>query len=238
MNNKMTVSSIINDALSIVSKYPMIILIFLIPGIVSMLGGFAIAGGAGAIGTVGEFTVEDGQFDFGSFLPGLLGATALLTIVVSILSILVGAVAIVMTSDAWEQREVDLGRAFDTIKDKIVLLIVASIVLAVLQFIGLLACCVGLIVVVIVTVFVIQGIVLDDLPLTDSFRNSFDLAKKVWPDILILYIIAFLASVILGLIPFIGALIGELVTGFFTVGFTIYYIGLTRMPPVEPMPEE
>jgi uncharacterized membrane protein len=141
-----------------------------------------------------------------------------------------------MTADAWEGREVDLSSGLDAIKDKWLLLIVAAIVLAVLQFLGVLACCIGYVIVVILTVFVRQAIVLDGLGLTESFGYSFNLAKKVWPDILILYIIALIATVVLSFIPFIGSFIGELVTGFFTVAFTLYYIGITQAPPTGPGP--
>ncbi|MBN1785673.1 MAG: hypothetical protein JW825_01615 [Candidatus Methanofastidiosa archaeon] len=240
-NNKMTVSGIINDALSIVSKHPMILLIFLLPAIISLIGGMAIAGGTGAFGALDNLQMEDGEFnfseDFGTgYFAGLIGLAALFSIVVSIISIFVGAIAIAMTADAWEGRDVDLTSAFDYVKDKWLILIVAAILLAILQFIGVLACCIGYVIVVIVTVFVRQGIVLDNLGLTESFSYSYNLAKKVWPDILILYIIALIASVILGLIPFLGGFLGEIVTGFFTVAFTLYYLGLTHAPPSGPIP--
>ena len=215
---------------------PMILLLFLVPAIVSLIGGAAIAGGAGAFGAFDEFTMEDGSFEISDTfnIGGLIGAAALVTIVVSVISILVSGIAIAMTADALDGMSVDLSRGFDRIKDKWLLLIVASIVLAILQFIGVLACCIGYVVVVIVTVFVIQGIVLDDLGLTESIGNSFNLAKKVWPDILILYIIALIATIVLALIPFIGSFIGQLVSGFFTIAFTIYYLGITRVLPAEP----
>ncbi|MCC7569149.1 MAG: hypothetical protein KO463_06005 [Candidatus Methanofastidiosa archaeon] len=226
---KMTVSSVINDALSMTSKYPLIILLFLVPGLLSLLGGAAI-GGSMAWGNIDTTSFEEGSFEIGTFMPAI-GAAAALSILVSIVSILVSGIAISMAADAWEGRPVSLGAAFDFMKDKWLLLIVAAIILAVLQFIGILACCIGYVVVVVATVFVRQGIVLDDMPLTEAFGNSFDLAKKYWPDILVLFIINFIAMVILALIPFIGAFVTELVGGFFTVAFTIYYIGLTKAPP-------
>lgn len=228
-NDKMTVSSLINDALSIVSKYPIILLIFLVPGIISMLGTAAI-GGAGFFGDIDTATIEDGTFEIGNFVPGI-GAAAALSIIVSIVGILVAGLAIVMTADAWEGRPVELSSAFDFMKEKWVLLIIAAIVLAILQFIGVLACCIGYVVVVIVTVFVKQGIVLDDMQLTESFSMSFDLAKSVWPDILVLFIINFIAMVVLAIVPYLGPFLTELVGGFFTVAFTIFYIGLTRNAP-------
>ena len=227
--DKMTVSSIINDALSIVSKYPIIILIFLVPGLISMLGTAAI-GGAGFFGEIDTATIEDGSFEISSFIPGI-GAAAALSIIVAIVGILVSGIAIAMTPDALEGRPADISSAFDFMKDKWVLLIIAAIVLAILQFVGVLACCIGYVVVVIATVFVKQGIVLDNMQLTESFSMSFDLAKSVWPDILVLFIINFIAMVVLALIPFIGPFLTELVGGFFTVAFTIFYIGLTKNAP-------
>jgi len=234
-NDKISVSNVINEALSVVSKHPMIILIFLIPALISVLGGAAITGGSGIFGNLEDFQAEDGSFDIGDTfsLGTFIGVAALVSIIVSVISILVGGIAIAMTADALEGRETDLSRGLDAIKDKWLLLIVAAIVLAVLQFIGVLACCIGYVVVVIVTVFVYQGLILDDLGMTESFSHSFNLAKKVWPDILILYIIALIATVVLALIPYLGSFLGELVTGFFTVAFTIYYLGITRSAPTE-----
>ncbi len=227
--DKMTVSSIINDALSIVSKYPIILLIFLIPGLISLLGGVAL-GGTGLFGDIDTATIEDGSFEIGSFVPGI-GAAAAITIIVTIVSILVGGIAIAMTVDAWEGRQADLNSALDRMKDKWVLLIIAAIVLAILSFIGFLACCIGYVVVAIATVFVKQGIVLDDMQLSESFSMSFELAKSAWADILVLFIINFIAMVVLAIVPFIGGVLTELVSGFFTVAFTIFYIGLTRNAP-------
>jgi len=239
-NDKVTVSSVINDALTIVSKHPMIILIFLIPALVSLIGGAAIAGGAGAFGAFDNVNLEDGSFEIDDTfnIGAFIGAAALVSIVVSIVSILIGGIAIALTANAMEERPVDLSTGLDYIRDKWLLLIVAAIILAILQFIGILACCIGYVVVVIATVFVRQGIVLDDLGLTESFSYSFNLVKKVWPDILILYIIALIAGVVLAFIPLLGGFLGELVTGFFTVAFTIYYLGITQVPPVEPTPME
>ena len=225
----MSVSTIINDALSIVSKYPIILLIFLVPGLISMIGGLAI-GGSGLYGDIDTTTFEDGSFEIGSVVPGI-GAAAALSIVVTIVSILIGGIAIAMTADALEGRPADLNSALDRLKDKWVLLIITAIVLAILSFIGFLACCIGYVVVAIATVFVKQGIVLDDMQLTEAFSSSFDLAKSAWADILVLFIINFIAMVVLALVPVIGGIITELVGGFFTVAFTIFYIGLTRNAP-------
>lgn len=226
---KMTVSSLVNDALSIVSKYPIILLIFLIPGLISLLGGVAL-GGTGLFGDIDTATIEDGSFEVGNFVPGI-GAAAAITIIVTIVSILVGGIAIAMTVDAWEGRQADLNSALDRMRDKWVLLIIAAIVLAILSFIGFLACCIGYVVVAIATVFVKQGIVLDDMQLSESFSMSFELAKSAWADILVLFIINFIAMVVLAIVPFIGGVLTELVSGFFTVAFTIFYIGLTRNAP-------
>lgn len=233
-NSNITVSGIVNEALDVVSRNPMIVLIFLVPGLISLLGGLAISGSAGVLGEVTEVGLEDGSLNFDTY-ASFLGASALLSIVVSIVSILVSGIAIAMTADALGNRPVSIGAAFEFMKDKWILLIVVAIILAILQFIGVLACCIGYVIVVIATVFVKQGIVLDDMELTESFSRSFELARQVWPDVLVLFIIQIVASVVLGLIPFIGSFLGELVAGFFVVAFTIYYIGLTRAPP-EPQP--
>ncbi len=60
---------------------------------------------------------------------------------------------------------------------------------------------------------------------------SFDLPKSAWADILVLFIINFIAMVVLAIVPVIGGVLTELVSGFFTVAFTILYIGLTRNAP-------
>ncbi len=226
---KMSVSSLINDALSIVSKYPIILLLFLIPGIISLIGTAAI-GGSGLFGDIDTATLEDGSFEVGNFIPGI-GVAAAVNILVTIVSILVGGIAIAMTADAWEGRQANLNSALDRMRDKWVLLIIVAIVLAILSFIGFLACCIGYVIVAIATVFVKQGIVLDDMQLTESFSMSFDLAKSAWADILVLFIINFIAMVVLAIVPFLGGILTELVSGFFTVAFTIFYIGLTRNAP-------
>jgi hypothetical protein len=238
----MTVGRALNESLSIVSKYPIIVLIFLVPAIVSLIGGMAISGSASfAFSGFDEGAIQDGNFD--TFLPSIgavLAGSALLSIITRIVAILISGIAIVMAADAWEGRPVDLNSAFDFMKDKWLLLIIAAIIIAILEIIGVIACCIGYVIVVIATVFVRQSIVLDNYNITDSFRNSFALAKQVWPDILVIYIIYIIyivVAVILGIIPFIGGFLAELVNGFFIVAFTLYYLSLTRYPPVESQPE-
>jgi exosortase/archaeosortase len=224
------VSTIINDALSIVSKYPIILLIFLVPGLILMMGGLAISG-SGLLENINTATIEDGTFEYGSVIPGIGAAIVLDNIIVPLISIFIGCIAITMTVDVLEGRPAELNTALDRLKDKWVLLLIAAIVLAFLYFIGLSACCIGYVFVAIPTAFVMQGIVLDDLQINESFNNSYNLAKTAWADILMIVIIYIIMWVVLSIVPLIGGIITELIRGFFTVAFTIFYIGLTRNAP-------
>jgi hypothetical protein len=89
-NDKVSVSNVINDALSVISKHPMIILIFFVPALIALIGGAAISGGAGVFGAFDEVQMEDGSFEIGdTFSIGtFLGAAALVSIVVSVISII------------------------------------------------------------------------------------------------------------------------------------------------------
>jgi len=236
-NNKLSVRSTINEALTIVRKYPIILMIFLVPAIISLIGNAAISENAGIY--FNEVNSNGENINFGDLFPSMgkmMVLSGLVSITTEIVAILVSAIAIVMVADAVAGREVELNKAFDFMKDKWIVLIVAAIIIAVFQFIGILACCIGYVVVIIATVFVKQGIVLDDMQLTESFSKSFDLAKTVWPDVLMIFIVYLISIVVLGFIPYLGSFASPLVGGFFTVVFTLYYIDLTSVPPSEPQP--
>ncbi|MHC1605172.1 MAG: hypothetical protein ACXQTP_04310 [Candidatus Methanofastidiosia archaeon] len=236
---RMNVTKSLNESLNIVNKHPVILVIYLIPALISLASGATSLYGLELDADNFEnFNFEENGEEFPLFenmfpTDGTKIATSVaLGLISSIVSILVGGIAIVMGADAWKGREVGLKKAFDFMKDRWLILIVAAIIIAILEVIGILACCIGFIIVVVLTVFVRQGIMLDGLSLTSAFNASFTLARKVWTDVLVLYIIYIVAGAILSFIPFLGVFVWKVLDGLFTVAFTLYYIDLTK-PQVE-----
>jgi len=227
---KKGIGDILSEALDTIGKNPMIIVLYLIPMVLSLIGVFVAWGRIAPIREISNIS-DFSKFDYSMFYKNalaLIGFSSILGIIAWIVGIIAAAIAIYMTYNSVQGKQITLSEAWNAIKGKILILIIASIITAILIFLGFFALCIGALIVMILLVFVNQGIVIDNLDIGATFHNSYNIAKSNFFDILILLIIFFVLGAIVGWIPYIGVILSTLIEMYGVVTYTILY--LNRKP--------
>jgi hypothetical protein len=221
---KKGIGDLLSQAMDVITGNPMIIVPYLIPLIIALIGAFVAWGSIVSIEDVGLGFEPDVNF-FRDTALAYLGFASVLGILSWISSIFALAFAINMTYNAVNGRKVTLSEAWSEIgAGKILILIIVAIITAILIFLGFFALCIGALIVMILLVFVNQGIIIDNLDIGATFGNSYNIAKKNFFDILILVIIFAVLGAIVGLIPVFGVVLAILVELYGTVTYTILYL--------------
>ncbi len=152
------------------------------------------------------------------------GVSSVIGIISWIVGIVAAAFAIHMTYRAVKGERVDLNETWNAIKGKLLIVIIATIIAGILTFLGVFALCIGAIIVAILLIFVKQGIIIDDLDIGGTFRNSYHMARDNFLDIVIIGIVYIVLGIIVGIIPYLNAILMPLVELYSTVAFTILYL--------------
>ncbi len=143
-------------------------------------------------------------------------------VILAILAVCIG-MTIVMTNAQLSGKRMKVGEAFDAIRHKIVLLIVAFLICWFLKFVGMFFFWVGILVPAVLLIFVGQAILLENKDLFDSFSRSYDLAKANWIEILILVFAFLVVLAILRYISILGVFVACFLAGFSAVIFTVMW---------------
>ena len=221
---KKGIGDILSEAMDVITGNPMIIVPYLIPILFVLIAAAVTWGTIVSVEEIGSGYELDTDFFYESALA-YLGVASVLGILSWIFGIVATAFAINMTYNAVNGRRMTLSEAWNEIGvGKIVVLIVVAIITAILTFLGFFALCIGALIVMILLIFVNQGVIIDNLDIGGTFGNSYNIAKKNFFDILILAIIFSVLAVIVGLIPFVGGILGVLVGMYGTVAYTILYL--------------
>lgn len=142
-----------------------------------------------------------------------------------IFSVVAAAFAIEITYNVIRGERITLSEAWSSIGiKKILMLLVASLIVAILAAIGLHIYWVVTLVVLIPPIFVEQCILVDHLSLGAAFQNSYNMAKDNLLDVFVLVLIFFVLDTLLSLIPLIGSILEIFLEMYFTVAFTILYV--------------
>ena len=221
MNGQKGIGKILSEALDVIAGNPILIVPYVIPVIIVLIGAFV------AIGTFVSGAIRPGfEVDTEYILQNVLaiiGFASVFAILAWVFAIVADAFAINITYNALQGKKVTLSEAWNEIgTNKIVMLVVVSIITIILKLVGLLFFCIGYFIVAILLIFVSQGIVLDNLGF-DTFGNSYNIAKKNFVDILVLVLIFFVLWILLTRIPIIGGILGILVGIYAVVTYTILY---------------
>lgn len=222
---KKGIGKILTEALDVISENPLIIVPYLLPVALMLIGVFV------AFGTI---ATQAGQFPWTDFEPdptfimnnvlAIFGFVSIFAILALIFGVLADAFAINITYNALQGKIVSLGEAWSQIgAGKIVILVIVWIIATILTFLGIFLLCIGALIVYILLIFVFQGIVVDDLDLGATFSNSYRIAKDNFFDVLILVLIFGALGFLLGLIPYIGGILGVFVGMYSVVAFTVLY---------------
>ena len=222
MEEKKGIGKVLSEALDVITGNPIIILPYMIPVIIVVIGIFAAAGAVltGAFRTGFE---ADPQWVINNLLA-VLGVAFGFFILVWIFGVVADAFAISITYNAVQGKKVTFSEAWDQIGvEKIIILLVVLIIAAILVFLGLFALCVGALIVAVLLAFLGQGVIIDNLGF-GTFGNSYNIAKGNFFDILLLVIILFVPWILVGFIPLVGGILRVLVEMYAVVAFTILYL--------------
>jgi len=223
---KKGIGDVLSAAFNTITENPMMIVPYLIPVALALIGAFVAWGSIVPVREIGQGF----DFDFGAdFLYenalAFIGFASILGILSWIFGIVATAFAINITYNAVNGRKVTLSEAWSEIgAGKILILLIVAIITAILVFLGFFALCIGALIVAILLMFVNQGIIIDNLDIGATFSNSYNIAKNNFFDVLILALVFFVLSIIAGLIPVIGGILGVLVGIYGTVSYTILYL--------------
>jgi hypothetical protein len=223
-NNRKSIGNILSEALDIIAGNPMIIVPYLIP-VILMLIGAVVAVEA----FVPEGVMRPGfEFDPEFFLDTALafaGFATVFGVLAMIFSVVADAFAIDITFNATQEKKVSLSEAWGHIGfGKVLVLLIVFIIATILTILGALILCIGFLIAMILLIFVMQGVVIDDLDIGATFSNSYNIAKDNFFDILILVLIFFILEVIVSIVPAIGGILAIFVGIYATVAYTVLYL--------------
>ena len=154
-----------------------------------------------------------------------LGFFSIFGILSWIFSVVAAAFAIELTYNVIQGQRITLSEAWSNIGMKrLLMLIVASLIVAILAALGIYIYWVVAFVVLIPPIFVEQCILIDDLDLGAAFKNSYNVAKDNLLDVFLLVLIFFVLVTIMDWIPPIGGILKFLLEMYFTVALTIFYV--------------
>ncbi|MBU7024302.1 MAG: hypothetical protein HXS40_09065 [Theionarchaea archaeon] len=226
-NEKKGIGAVLSEAMDIIGKNPIIIVLYLIPVILVLIGLFtavglfipreAIRSGFRGFEVSPEFFLDRAL--------SFLGFVSIFGVLGWIFGIVVDAFAIRITYNATQGKKLSLSEVWNEIGvEKILILAVAAIIVAILTILGFFVFCIGALIVMILLIFVKQGIVVDDLDLGATFSKSYNIAKENFFDILILVLIFFILGLILGVVPWIGPILNVFVGMYAMVAYTVLYL--------------
>jgi hypothetical protein len=120
-----------------------------------------------------------------------------LTLLGAIVSYILGFASMDMARDAYLNKELNLSESVSYVIGRIGLFIVASVVGAILAIVSL-----GILIPVVVLMFVI--IVVDETGIGNGISRAFGVLSRRLLDVLIIFVVSIVASVLLGLVPIVG----------------------------------
>ena len=226
-NEKKGIGAILSEAMDIIGKNPNIVILYLIPVILVLIGTLTTAGVFVRQNVMrsafGGFEVDPEYFLDRALL--FLGFASVFGILGWVFGIVADAFAIRITYNATQDKRLSLSEVWNEIgTGKILILLVASIVVAILTILGFFVFCIGALIVMILLIFVKQGIVVDDLGLGATLSKSYNIAKDNFFDVLILVLIFALLTLFLGWLPWIGSILSIFVGMYAVVAYTLLYL--------------
>lgn len=211
----LSIGEIFRDSFEIYLGNPSIIIPSLLPALWVFIAPF--------VGLAGPLAL----FATGAFTAGY--ATLMLSMVVFfliyfILFILAGGMTVAMIRDGYEGRRASLVDALEETLARVVPLVIASILVAILLSIGYMIFVLPGLILTFFLWFVPQAIMLENERAIGSLRKSFEFVRDNTADALIIVLISVGLYAILSLIPFIGWILLLVAMPYFLCLTTLLYV--------------
>jgi uncharacterized membrane protein len=194
----------------------------IISAIISLILGVSVAG------MFRGFRPPVGPSGPGAIAPSLYGfvaITALVSIVLMVITLVFNGWTIAMIKNGVEKNYIDINESFSYTLSKLVPLIVASILMGIIIGIGLILCVIPGIIAAILLALTLQAVIVDGYGAVEALSVSYNIVKRNFFEVLIIIIVQFVVAAILGMIPYIGAILAGLAGAYFTVILTMLYYG-------------
>lgn len=143
-------------------------------------------------------------FSFGLGFASLIMRMVVFFLIYFVLFILAEGMTVEMIKEAYEGRSALIGRALQSVSQKISPLVIASISVAILISIGYVIFVLPGLILTFVLWFVPQAIMLEKEGAIGSLRRSFEFVRDNFLDALIIVLVSIGLYVVLSAIPFIG----------------------------------
>jgi len=165
-------------------------------------------------------------------------ALMVLSMVAMILSLIAGGALVYMADDELRGKRADYREGLSAAVEKIVDLVVASVVIGVGFAIGLLLLVIPGLIWLMLTTFAIPMIMLENMDAISAIKESINLVKENFVTVLVylivLGIVVGIGMTILGLIPYIGYALATIIFNpYAAISITIAYRQLTGVAPEE-----
>ncbi|MCJ7444167.1 MAG: hypothetical protein MUO26_06510 [Methanotrichaceae archaeon] len=228
---KLTVGQIFSDSLDLYKANPVIIIPSLIPVAYMIVGalvlGFLIAG------MTGLSSFYPWSFDSQDLIlmpiMGTMGLFMLIFVLGFMVAlILANGVTIEMVKAAFEGGKAYTSLAWESVKEKLQSLLVASILVGILIILGFLLLILPGIVLYFLLYFVAQTIIIDKKGAAESLSASYKFIAANLIDAVQIVLISVALSFITLMIPYLGILLNLIVTPFVISLATIFYIDRRR----------
>jgi len=159
-------------------------------------------------------------------IPNIFGAILLILVA----CIAEGAI-VFMTKEQLEGKKVSYTEGIGVAAQRLGDLVVASVIIAIGAFVGLVLLVIPGLVWLLLVAFSIQIVMLENLDGVEAVKRSIKLVRENFGDVfvflLVLLIILLIVSIVLGLIPVIGSALASLVTTTYSgVALTVGYLQL------------
>lgn len=232
----MKIGELISKTVDMISRNPSVLLLYIVPALLVLLGGILNADISGGFGE--EFQREL-QSDparalelLGRAVPGMASASLsrLFGLFGWIASWVAGAATVALVDADISGNKITIVEALGKVSGKLIIFFLVSILAFVIYIVlGILALCVGLLFFLPFLLFVWPALIIDDLGF-GAISKSYEIAKINYPVALFSCILLGVCLFIVGAIPYLGGALDEFIVCIGVVAFTILYIEYTRAP--------
>jgi len=140
-----------------------------------------------------------------SYILTLLAMTIVISIITWIVSNIANGVCVKCASDLIEKGKASLGESFNFALNKLLVLLVATLITGILVVLGFLALIVPGIILYIMFYLVVPAIIIENIGVFESLSRSRRLVSGRW---LKTFVLSLILIIIIGFVSFIGSLIG------------------------------
>jgi uncharacterized membrane protein len=218
-----SISDLFSQAFELYRENPIIVVPSLLPVAWSIVSTVLLAAFIFGAASNPYYMLDEGDA-MTAWISGMIGGSAVFFIIFLALLVLAEGMTIEMIQDAFDGGKADLDRSWQVTKGKLGALIVASIVVSVILFLGYVLFVIPGLILTLLLYFVAQAIMIDDKGALESLGASYDFVKANLTDSTIVVLLSIAIYVVASMIPLIGILLILIAIPYLIALSTLLYI--------------